>query len=126
MRAHAPGSIEGLDALKAGAYQMRDAIRSGDFPGLGALLDAGWASKKRTAGGISSSAIDEVLQAAKTFGVFGGKVSGAGGGGFMMFLVDPPRREDLQRLLHGFGGVTSFAKFFADGCEAWDGMTPSA
>jgi D-glycero-alpha-D-manno-heptose-7-phosphate kinase len=122
MRTHAPGSIEGLDALKAGAYDMREAIRAGDLPRLGALLDSGWASKQRTAGGISSSAIDAVYSAAKDFGVFGGKVSGAGGGGFMMFLVDPPRREDLRRRLHAFGGVTSFAKLFPEGAQAWDGQ----
>jgi D-glycero-alpha-D-manno-heptose-7-phosphate kinase len=120
MHARTPGSIAGLDALKTGAYDMRDAIRAGDFHRLGTLLDSGWASKKLTAGGISSAGIDAVYQAAKAFGVFGGKVSGAGGGGFMMFLVDPPRREDLRRLLSRYGGSTAFAKFFADGAHSWD------
>jgi D-glycero-alpha-D-manno-heptose-7-phosphate kinase len=124
MRADDRASMEGLHALKAGAYDMRDAIRRGDFQRMGALLDAGWASKKQTADGISSSTIDAVYHAAKDFGVFGGKVSGAGGGGFMMFLVDPALREDLRRLLNGFGGATSFAKFFAEGVESWE--RPSA
>ena len=47
-------------------------------------------------------------------------MSGAGGGGFMMFLVDPTRREGLKRLLGGFGGVAQAARFTATGAESWD------
>ena len=69
---------------------------------------------------MSSPMIDSVYEAAKSFGVFGGKVSGAGGGGFMMFLVDPTRREGLKRLLGGFGGVAQAARFTSTGAESWD------
>lgn len=120
MKSHAPKSLESLHALKAGAFQMRDALIAGDLPRFGALLDAGWLSKKQTAHNISSPQIDRVYEAAKDFGVFGGKVSGAGGGGFMMFLVDPPRREGLKRLLAGFGGVAQGAAFTRTGAESWD------
>lgn len=120
MKSHAPKSLESLHALKAGAFEMRDALVAGDLPRFGALLDAGWLSKKQTAHNISSPQIDKVYEAAKAFGVFGGKVSGAGGGGFMMFLVDPPRREGLKRLLAGFGGVAQGAAFTRTGAESWD------
>lgn len=120
MKSHAPKSLESLHALKAGAFEMRDALVAGDLPRFGALLDAGWLSKKQTAHNISSPQIDKVYEAAKAFGVFGGKVSGAGGGGFMMFLVDPPRREGLKRLLGGFGGVAQGAAFTRTGAESWD------
>ncbi|HEY9235596.1 MAG TPA: dehydrogenase [Phenylobacterium sp.] len=120
MKSQAPKSLESLHALKAGAFEMRDALVAGDLPRFGALLDAGWLSKKQTAHNISSPEIDKVYEAAKAFGVFGGKVSGAGGGGFMMFLVDPPRREGLKRLLGGFGGVAQGAAFTRTGAESWD------
>src|SRR3546814_16628342 len=83
---------------------MREALLAGDLKRLGELLDAGWSSKKLTAHNVSSERIDAVYEAAKAFGVLGGKVSGAGGGGFMMFMVEPTRREGLKRLLTGFGG----------------------
>ena len=89
------------------------------MPGFGALLDAGWSSKKKLAHNISSSDIDKVYDAAKAFGVFGGKVSGAGGGGFMMFLVDPTQREGLKRLLSTFGGAAQAARFTNVVAESW-------
>ena len=119
MRSGAPRSIDGLHALKAGAFQMRDALLAGDLARFGALMDAGWTSKKLTADNISSGAIDEVYEAAKTFGILGGKVSGAGGGGFMMFLVEPTRREALKRLLTGFGGMAQGCRLEAGGAESW-------
>ncbi len=112
-------SLQGLHALKAGAFDMREALLAGDLARFGALLDAGWASKKQTAADISSAAMDQVYAAAKAFGVFGGKVSGAGGGGFMMFLVDPTRREGLKRLLTGFGGTAQGCRLEAEGVRSW-------
>jgi len=119
MRSGSARSFEGLHALKAGAFDMREALLAGDIPRLGALLDAGWQSKKLTAQNISSASIDAVYEAAKAFGVLGGKVSGAGGGGFMMFLVEPTRREGLKRLLTGFGGVAQGCRLEERGAESW-------
>ena len=119
MRAGASKSLEGLHALKAGAFEMREALLAGDLTRFGALMDAGWSSKKLTADNISSGPIDAVYEAAKAFGVLGGKVSGAGGGGFMMFLVDPPKREGLKRLLTGFGGMAQGCRLEAGGAESW-------
>jgi len=119
MRKHEKASLDGLDALKIGAVEMHAALAAGDLPRFGALLDAGWRSKKLTASKISSPDIDRVYEAAKDYGIFGGKVSGAGGGGFMMFLVDPARREGLKRLLLTFGGQLATAKFRDRGVESW-------
>ena len=119
MRSGSARSFQGLHALKAGAFDMREALLAGDIARLGALLDAGWLSKKLTAHNISSAKIDEVYEAAKAFGVLGGKVSGAGGGGFMMFLVEPTRREGLKRLLTGFGGMAQGCRLEERGAESW-------
>lgn len=120
MRSHAAKSLESLHAIKASAFEMRDALTAGDLPRFGALLDSGWGLKKQTAHNVSSAQIDQVYEAAKGFGVFGGKVSGAGGGGFMMFLIDPTRREGLKRLLSTFGGTAQAARFTRTGVESWD------
>jgi D-glycero-alpha-D-manno-heptose-7-phosphate kinase len=119
MRSGSAKSLDGLHALKAGAFDMREALLAGDIGRLGELLDAGWLSKKLTAHNISSARIDEVYEAAKAFGVLGGKVSGAGGGGFMMFLIEPTRREGLKRLLTGFGGVAQGCRLEERGAESW-------
>lgn len=119
MRSGSVQSFEGLHALKAGAFDMREALLAGDIARLGERLDAGWRSKKLTARNISSARIDEVYDAAKAFGVLGGKVSGAGGGGFMMFLVEPTRREALKRLLTGFGGTAQGCRLEDRGAESW-------
>lgn len=120
MRRREPHALEALHALKRGALQMTAALADGDLREFGRLLDAGWSSKKALASRVSNPAIDQVYEAAKAYGVFGGKVSGAGGGGFMMFLVDPTRREGLRRLLSGFGGAPASAKFFGSGVECWE------
>ena len=122
MRSGSTRSLEGLHALKAGAFEMREALLAGDIARLGALLDAGWLSKKLPAHNISSDKIDAVYEAAKAFGVLGGKVSGAGGGGFMMFLVEPTRGEGLKRLLTGFGGIAQGCRLEERGAESW--VTP--
>lgn len=119
MRAHAPASLQALHEIKASAHAMREALMVGDLPRFGALLDSGWAAKKRTASRMSSAQIDQVYVAAKAYGAFGGKVSGAGGGGFMMFLIDPTKRDGLKRLLTTFGGAAQSARFTNAGAESW-------
>jgi D-glycero-alpha-D-manno-heptose-7-phosphate kinase len=119
MRRHDARSLDGLHALKAAGYEMRDALAAGDLQSFGALLNAGWEAKKKTADRISSGAIDEVMRAAESYGVWGAKVSGAGGGGFIMFLVEATRREGLKRFLAQHGGEVMGAKFIASGVESW-------
>lgn len=114
-----PRSLAGLDALKAGALDMQAALADGDLLRFGAILDAGWQSKKLTASQITSPEIDQVYDAAKAYGAFGGKVTGAGGGGFMMFLIDPARRDGLMAHLSAFGGTCQPARFYPHGVTSW-------
>ncbi len=119
MRRHDARSLAGLHALKAGAFDMREAVSAGALQDFGSLLNAGWEAKKQTADRISSGAIDAVMRAAQDYGVWGAKVSGAGGGGFIMFLVEATRREGLKRFLAQHGGQVMSAKFIASGVECW-------
>lgn len=119
MEQHDAKSLAALHALKAGALEMKEALLLGQFARFADLLNQSWEEKKRTAGGISTALIDDAYQAAIQAGALGGKVSGAGGGGFMMFLCDPPRREDLIRCLRRKGGLATTCQLTFAGAEVW-------
>ncbi len=81
-----------LERMRELALEARDVITAGDYPRLGALLDEGWSLKRGLSSGVSSDVIDVQYAAAKEAGAWGGKITGAGGGGFL-FLVHPPERS---------------------------------
>ena len=70
-----------------------------DIDKLGALLDRGWQAKRSLASGISSSAIDDSYDRARQAGALGGKIAGAGGGGFLFLIVPPDRRGAVKQAL---------------------------
>ena len=78
---------------------MKDSLETGDTLRFGALLDEHWQNKKARSQGISSSAINELYDFAKSCGAVGGKIMGAGGGGFLMFYADKPGmlRKAMQK-----------------------------
>lgn len=76
--------LRALEAVRGMAYALRDTLARGDLAGFGECLHAGWEQKKRFAAGVSSPAIDAAYAAARAQGAVGGKIAGAGGGGFMM------------------------------------------
>ncbi|HEX5415239.1 MAG TPA: GHMP kinase [Chloroflexota bacterium] len=89
--AHAvPDVIESLDAIKAFAGDVRSELEKGNLDAVGELLDLGWQRKKTLAPSISNAFIDECYALARSKGALGGKITGAGGGGFLMFYC--PRR----------------------------------
>jgi D-glycero-alpha-D-manno-heptose-7-phosphate kinase len=83
---------ESLARMRAMVAPTREAILAGDWPELGRRLDEGWQLKRGLSAGISSPEIDRWFSAAKDAGAYGGKVTGAGGGGFLL-LVHPPERS---------------------------------
>jgi D-glycero-alpha-D-manno-heptose-7-phosphate kinase len=111
--------VAAMDRIKALAFDMKRALMLGDLPAFGALLDEGWQAKKRMASGITNARIDEVYAAARESGALGGKVSGAGGGGFMFFLADPARRFAVQDALQREGAELVNFSFSGEGMRAW-------
>ncbi len=90
--AHAvPNVIEALDAIKSLAVDMRLALETGQIDAVGELLDLGWQRKKTLVPSISNDFIDECYTLARGRGALGGKIAGAGGGGFLLFYC--PRRH---------------------------------
>lgn len=122
--------VEGIDRLdddklaamhriKEHAHAMKACIVSGNIKGMADILCQSWLAKKQTAAAISTSTVDQLLDIAMDNGAWAGKVSGAGGGGFIMLLADPERRLGLIRALNSAGGDASAVKLTFDGAEAW-------
>ncbi len=89
-----------LRQMKQLAFQARAELVAGRLEDLGALLHEGWELKKRMASQVSNGSVDDLYLAARRAGALGGKLTGAGGGGFMV-LVCPPDRHDSVRAALG-------------------------
>jgi D-glycero-alpha-D-manno-heptose-7-phosphate kinase len=90
-----------LNDMKAQAQQVKLCFENGSLSKLGRIMNEGWEYKKRLAGGISSGDIDTMYEAAIKAGAVGGKVAGAGGGGFLFLYCAPGRQEAVRRSLSG-------------------------
>ena len=112
-------ATEATHRLKDEAVRMKECVLKGDLRGLEATMQAGWEAKKRMASGITNPLIDRMEQIAFANGARAAKVSGAGGGGFMMFLGDPERRIGLMRALLAEGGSVLDFHFTQRGATSW-------
>lgn len=113
-------SLAAMHTLKDDAVKMKQKLLRGDIRGIATLLDNSWKSKKQLSDKIASPAIDEAYNRATQAGAYAGKISGAGGGGFMMFLVDPARRPQVCHALNNFGnGHVQTTHFTSQGAIAW-------
>ena len=113
------GEVQAFHKIKEEATLMKECLLKGDFGGIITSMREGWENKKKSARNVSNNNIDEIHNAAVSAGALAGKVSGAGGGGFMMFFVQPNRRMDVVRALQPFGGQISNANFVSHGTQAW-------
>lgn len=116
-------SVEAMHDLKLEAVQMKEALLRGDMPGFAATFQRGWEAKKRMAASITNPVIDAAERIAIANGARATKVSGAGGGGFMMFVCDPSDRVRLSRALQANGGTLMDFHFNAQGAVAWRAPT---
>jgi len=112
-------TLEAMHGIKSEALVMKECLLRGDFPGLVESMRLGWENKKRSAKTVSNPHIDEIYDAAIKAGALAGKVSGAGGGGFMLFFVPTERRMDVIRGLNKFEGQVSNCHFSKHGAQAW-------
>jgi D-glycero-alpha-D-manno-heptose-7-phosphate kinase len=119
VKAGSVDAIEAMHALKNEALMMKECLLKGDFAGIVDSMRLGWESKKRSAKTVSNPHIEEIYNAALDAGSLAGKVSGAGGGGFMMFFVSPEKRMDVIRALGHFKGQVSNCHFTKHGTQAW-------
>ncbi len=89
-------NVEHLRKIRDGVPRVREAIESGRFETIGQVLHESWELKKKLAGGISNAQIDGMYTRALAAGAVGGKIAGAGGGGFLLLYV-PQARQDAVR-----------------------------
>jgi D-glycero-alpha-D-manno-heptose-7-phosphate kinase len=92
-----------LHSVKQIGWQVREALEQGDLHRFGELLDSHWQSKKRLSKKVSSDHIDRWYEVARESGALGGKLIGAGGGGFFMFCCDNHDKASLREAMASQG-----------------------
>lgn len=112
-------SIDAMHQLKADALVMKEALLKGEIQRFAKHLNKSWEAKKKMAHTITNQAIDEIYQAALDAGAISGKISGAGGGGFMMLFVDPTKKVNVINELGKFPGKVFKCHFTKHGSVGW-------
>ncbi len=111
--------VEAMHRLKEQAIRMKEALLKGELKMIGEIMNEGWKWKKETAIGISNPMIEEIYDAALRAGATGGKISGAGGGGFMFFFCPAQSRYKVIDRLKQFGGEIGRFQFTHNGVTTW-------
>jgi D-glycero-alpha-D-manno-heptose-7-phosphate kinase len=96
-------ALDALHQVRELADRMHSVLRAGDLNLFGSLLDEGWQAKKRISNKISNSRIDHLYELARRNGALGGKITGAGGGGFLLLYCDHERQEAVRSALRDEG-----------------------
>jgi D-glycero-alpha-D-manno-heptose-7-phosphate kinase len=112
-------SIEAMHQLKQQAQMMKEALLKGKLNEFGEILDYGYRQKIKMAEGISNPLMEEIYETAKGAGATGGKISGAGGGGFMTFYCPGTTKYKVIKSLERFGGVHRNYAFVEHGLKTW-------
>lgn len=115
-------SVDAMHHLKEQAQQMKDCLLRGDLSKIGEILHFGWTNKKQMAKSISNELIDNVYTTAITTGATGGKISGAGGGGFMFFYCPAVTKIKVARAIEHLGGRVQAFKFTQQGLTTWTSL----
>lgn len=112
-------SIEAMHKLKEQSVMMKEALLKGNLDQIGEILNMGWQYKKQMADGISTNLFEELYETALKAGATGGKISGAGGGGFIFFYCPGNTRYNVIKALGKFGGSVQRYEFTKQGLESW-------
>ena len=112
-------SLEAMHKLKEQAVMMKEALLKGNLDKIGEILDFGWKFKKNMAKNITNPMIDEIYATAIKNGATGGKISGAGVGGFMFFYCPDISRNNVIESLEKFGGKIKRYEFTSKGLKTW-------
>ena len=113
------GAIEAMHKIKQSAIDMKLAVLKGDVEGFADILREAWENKKKMANNITNQMIQEAMDVAMASGAKAGKVSGAGGGGFIMFVVEPTRKKEVEMALKKLDGFVMPFQFTEGGAHGW-------
>ena len=112
-------SIDAMHSLKEQSQMMKEALLRGEIDKIGQILHYGWQHKKNMAEGISNPMIDHIYETAMNAGATGGKISGAGGGGFMIFYAPYTNKYNVIKALNELGGKVMRYTFTDIGLTTW-------
>jgi D-glycero-alpha-D-manno-heptose-7-phosphate kinase len=112
-------SIEAMHQLKLQASQMKEALLKGKLHEIGTILDFGFVQKRKMAANISNPLMEDIYTTVKKAGATGGKISGAGGGGFMLFYCPSSTRYKVIEALAKFKGLVKQYNFTQIGLTSW-------
>lgn len=112
-------AIEAMHKIKQSAIDMKLALLKGDIDTIADILRNAWENKKKMATHITNPAIQQAMETAMKAGAKAGKVSGAGGGGFIMFIVEPTRKKEVEEALSALNGFVMPFNFSDGGAHGW-------
>lgn len=112
-------ALNAMHEVKADATYMKEHLLKGEITNFAHILGKSWEAKKRVSASISNSEIDNIYDLARVHGAYSGKVSGAGGGGFMFFMIDPTHKLQLVRALNAQQGEVINFHFVREGTRGW-------
>ena len=112
-------SVQAMHNVKEMAIQMKESLLRDQLDTLGLVLNKGWEFKKQMAPGITNPVIDKIYDQAISAGATGGKISGAGGGGYIFFYCPGNTRYNVIRSLQKLGGNVQPFQFTKRGLQSW-------
>lgn len=112
-------AIEAMHKIKQSAIDMKQALLKGDIASFAEILGNAWENKKKMASAISNENIQQAFDVALKVGAISGKVSGAGGGGFIMFVVEPTKKKQVIMALDKLDGMVVPFQFSEGGAHGW-------
>jgi D-glycero-alpha-D-manno-heptose-7-phosphate kinase len=119
LRSGEAATLEAMHVQKRLADEMKDALLRGRLEDFAALLDDAWQAKRKMSPKIATTWIDEIYQAARSSGAIGGKVTGAGGGGYILLYCEFRRRHQVAQQLESMGVQTRELTFTREGLQTW-------
>lgn len=112
-------TLAGMGQLKAIAVEMKNALLQRKLDDFGALLHEAWIAKKRNSSKITNPEIEAMYDAARKAGALGGKISGAGGGGYLLLYCEFEKKHQVVEQMRKMGGSISDISFARYGLQTW-------
>ena len=111
--------LAAMEELKAITVELKNALLQGKLDDFGKLLDVAWNNKKKMAKQITNPAIDQLYATARRHGALGGKILGAGGGGYLLIYSDFEKKHKIAEELEKIGGQVVEFTFDSEGLQTW-------
>jgi len=111
--------MDALERMKELTLQMKDSLLTGNLTEFARLLNSEWVTKKALDSAISTVEVDKLLHAARESGAIGGKLLGAGGGGFLFLYCEPGKQVHVEKAVERLGGKAFPVRFDLEGLQTW-------